>query len=136
MGSGSEKIVSDPQHWRMVSPAHFSSYTGIIYRYGTDFLCNLYAEFQYMFHPLSLYCHFCLACPDSLDENDASGSTAQEWEKFQIQTQLTTSDVRMPFQKGVGERTDQPESAACPPHRLSHIPLTWHSGTEVVTSGL
>jgi hypothetical protein len=41
----------------------------------------------------------------------------------------------MPFQKGWGERTDQSESAGCLP-TPSHIPLTWHSGTEVVTSVL
>jgi hypothetical protein len=41
----------------------------------------------------------------------------------------------MPFQKGWGERTDQSESAAGPPYAPSHIPLPWHSGTEVVTSG-
>jgi hypothetical protein len=39
----------------------------------------------------------------------------------------------MPFQKGWGERTDQSESAACPPHPLSHT-IDMHSRTEVVTS--
>jgi hypothetical protein len=40
----------------------------------------------------------------------------------------------MPFQKGWGERTDQSESALALP-TPSQIPLTWHSRTEVVTSG-
>jgi hypothetical protein len=34
--------------------------------------------------------------------------------------EVTTLDVRMPFQNGRGERTGQSESAACPPHPLSH----------------
>jgi hypothetical protein len=39
---------------------------------------------------------------------------------------------------GGGERTDQSESAACHLSTIptpSHMQLTWHSGTEVVTSG-
>jgi hypothetical protein len=43
----------------------------------------------------------------------------------------------MPFQLGGGERTDQSQSSAChlSTHPTpSHIKLTWHSGTEVVTS--
>jgi hypothetical protein len=36
---------------------------------------------------------------------------------------------------GVGERTDQSESAACHLSTRTHAPpLTWHSGTEVATS--
>jgi hypothetical protein len=33
---------------------------------------------------------------------------------------LDTKHFSVPFQKGWGERTDQSESAACPPHPLSH----------------
>jgi hypothetical protein len=57
----------------------------------------------------------------------------------ELSAEPITLDVRMPFQMGWGERTGQSESTAC--HLIilpapSHMPLTWHSGTEVVTSAL
>jgi hypothetical protein len=60
-----------------------------------------------------------------------SSRKSRTWPLYAIRQQspqLKTSECH-------SNGTDQSESAAFQLSTLSHIPFTWHSGTEVVTSG-